>query len=211
MTTNITTGAGTAHWLIVPDDYLIDSTPGARKAEAAWLALNEAATPLRATRRDASYALVRARGEFSTTAVEDAEAVLRAAENALAAHGAKAKRALQHLDDLLRSAVTDAARAAAHALDKQAEAEAALAALLAALDARDAAYVAAGSPGIAWNAPTRVDLPPYPAGDLGFRVRAFNPDGFVTAIASGERVATPVRVILDGKDITRESSTAAFS
>ena len=144
MTDNIFTGTGVANWIVAPDRFLVDSTPGALNAESEWLTINDAASTLRARRRSADLALIAAREDGTTAQIEAAERAARKAEAALSDNSTAAKRALQRLDRILRTADRSPADTAAIALAKHTEAEDAYATFIAALDSRDRAYRASG-------------------------------------------------------------------
>jgi hypothetical protein len=147
--------------------YLIDAIEGAREAYDEWKAAEAAAAPLMAASLAAiSAAAGKIRWEggpggafeapergVSTAEYDTVRLAKRAAANDLAVNERKISRAKHRFDTLMSSGGTLSVRqrtAAAVALEQHETAVAAWAALVEALDARDAAHFYAGAPGRGW-------------------------------------------------------------
>ena len=161
----ITAGVGTARYVVAtnePPAFLIDAIPGARRAYDRWQEANEAGRKLVAELSSAQRAVPATRwigegddarrvpsGDTTQAELDEALLAVRDAERAASAHSKRALAALAAFDaHFVDQPRPDSARraAAAHALAKHREAEAAWKTLQAALDERDAAYGHAGSP-----------------------------------------------------------------
>lgn len=191
-------------------DWLVAATPGAPEAYAAWQEARAESAPLIAAERvaiaeaaglgrwtgpngDATYG---PRPGVSTADFEAAQAKKAEAQAASKAHGRRAALARRRFEDLMASGLDPEQKrrlAAGVAVDAQAEAAAAWAALSDALARRDEAYRLAGSPGRPWHTSQGAPASPSAARGqaehlFGVIVGGFDADA-VRAVAGGEDLA----------------------
>ncbi|WP_431247270.1 hypothetical protein [Leifsonia xyli] len=172
--TRYTTGGGTARFVFAstePDAALVEAVPALATARRAWLAENAEGVELAAAERAAGKALAELRQGPSNTRTASVspedfaarEFAYQQAEQATRAQSRRALAALKRYDDLTwepthRAQLT--AVAVPVAIEQHEKAAEAWKTLAAALDSRDRAHEAAGSPGRPWTARLRSNLGP---------------------------------------------------
>jgi hypothetical protein len=153
------TGRGGAKYLFAndePAEWLVASIPGAAEAREAWHAENAKGADLSRQLVESGKALVKLRqSDPRASELEDAERAHKDRQKAVDAQAKRALAALRRFDGLAYSGLGTPeeyrAAAAEHALAKHAEAVAAWHVLKAAIEEREQAHGAAGSPGRDWR------------------------------------------------------------
>lgn len=194
-----------------PAEWVRALVPGADAAREHWQAENAKGRALSRQWQVAGGELMEFRRLNPTTAeLEAAERAYRALDQGVKRQSRAALKALEAYDDLVLDAY-DAenftASAAEIALARHREVEAAFSTLFSALDKRDAAWRASGSPGRDWRAAT-----PNVRGELrrieeflGRAVSRFDVES-TAAVADGGTAPEPgVLVLPDGRRMKRES------